>query len=103
MRRNSVVWNELRACSVPELAEPLSRTTAEWNRAIAQAIAAAAEGAAMSSSYRIRMSAARTYAGIVRIFTLVEGVTNIDERDACDLSIWSTFATRLPHGNDGKR
>ncbi|WP_426996743.1 TetR/AcrR family transcriptional regulator [Pseudarthrobacter sp. N5] len=40
VRRNSVAWNELRACSIfeKELAEPLSRTTAEWNREIAQAI-----------------------------------------------------------------
>ncbi|MET3175303.1 UNVERIFIED_ORG: TetR/AcrR family transcriptional repressor of bet genes [Arthrobacter sp. UYCu721] len=46
VRRNSVAWNELRACSIfeQELAEPLSRTTAEWNREIAQAIVAASEG-----------------------------------------------------------
>ncbi|MFH5877906.1 TetR/AcrR family transcriptional regulator [Arthrobacter sp. NA-172] len=46
VRRNSVAWNELRACSIFEhdIAEPLSRTTAEWNREIAQAIAAAHEG-----------------------------------------------------------
>lgn len=45
VRRNSVAWNELRACSIfeQELAEPLSRTTAEWNRGIAQAIVAASE------------------------------------------------------------
>ncbi len=46
IRRNSVAWNELRACSIfeQELAEPLSRTTAEWNREIAHAIVAAGEG-----------------------------------------------------------
>lgn len=46
VRRNSVAWNELRACSIfeQELAEPLSRTTKEWNREIAQAILAASEG-----------------------------------------------------------
>lgn len=46
VRRNSVAWNELRACSIfeQELAEPLSRTTAEWNREIAQAIEAANAG-----------------------------------------------------------
>jgi AcrR family transcriptional regulator len=46
VRRNSVAWNELRACSIfeQELAEPLSRTTAEWNREIAHAIVAASEG-----------------------------------------------------------
>ncbi|XAS68854.1 TetR/AcrR family transcriptional regulator [Micrococcaceae bacterium Sec5.7] len=46
VRRNSVAWNELRACSIfeQELAEPLSRTTAEWNREIAHAIAAANAG-----------------------------------------------------------
>ncbi len=47
VRRNSVAWNELRACSIfePELAEPLSRTTADWNHEITQAILAVAEGA----------------------------------------------------------
>jgi AcrR family transcriptional regulator len=47
VRRNSVAWNELRACSVFEqdLSEPLSRTTAEWNRDIARALAAAGHGA----------------------------------------------------------
>jgi AcrR family transcriptional regulator len=46
VRRNSVAWNELRACSVfeQEIAEPLSRTTTEWNREIAQAYATAYEG-----------------------------------------------------------
>ncbi|WP_427129915.1 TetR/AcrR family transcriptional regulator [Pseudarthrobacter sp. S9] len=46
VRRNSVAWNELRACSIfeHELAEPLSRTTKEWNREITQAIVAASEG-----------------------------------------------------------
>ncbi|MFJ4268004.1 TetR/AcrR family transcriptional regulator [Paenarthrobacter nicotinovorans] len=46
VRRNSVAWNELRACTIfeQELAEPLSRTTTEWNREIAQALAAANEG-----------------------------------------------------------
>ncbi|MHC6222668.1 TetR/AcrR family transcriptional regulator [Arthrobacter sp. MMS24-S77] len=52
VRRNSVAWNELRACSIfePELAEPLSRTTAEWNREIAQAIVAATEGTSEEES-----------------------------------------------------
>ncbi|MGW9413560.1 TetR/AcrR family transcriptional regulator [Arthrobacter cupressi] len=47
VRRNSVAWNELRACSVFEqdLSEPLSRTTAEWNREIARALVAAGHGA----------------------------------------------------------
>ncbi|MFK4298993.1 TetR/AcrR family transcriptional repressor of bet genes [Arthrobacter sp. GAS37] len=47
VRRNSVAWNELRACSIfePELAEPLSRTTVEWNKEIARAVAVAAESA----------------------------------------------------------
>jgi|GEM_PF-635101 len=47
VRRNSVAWNELRACSIfeQELAEPLSRTTAEWNREITHAIVAASDGA----------------------------------------------------------
>lgn len=46
IRRNSVAWNELRACAVFEedLAGPLARTTAEWNQAIAAAIAATREG-----------------------------------------------------------
>ncbi|AXJ08637.1 TetR/AcrR family transcriptional regulator [Arthrobacter sp. PM3] len=46
VRRNSVAWNELRACSIfeQELAEPLSRTTAEWNREIARALVAATDG-----------------------------------------------------------
>jgi AcrR family transcriptional regulator len=46
VRRNSVAWNELRACSIFEqdLAEPLSRTTAEWNREIARALVAATDG-----------------------------------------------------------
>ncbi|WGW13207.1 TetR/AcrR family transcriptional regulator [Saxibacter everestensis] len=43
VRRNSVAWNELRACAVFEadLAEPLARTTAEWNREIAEAMVTA--------------------------------------------------------------
>ncbi|MFJ5956308.1 TetR/AcrR family transcriptional regulator [Paenarthrobacter sp. NPDC092416] len=46
VRRNSVAWNELRACSIfeSELAEPLSQTTTEWNRAIARAILDSSEG-----------------------------------------------------------
>lgn len=48
VRRNSVAWNELRACAVFEadLAGPLARTTAEWNQAIAEAMAGAGTGAA---------------------------------------------------------
>ncbi len=43
VRRNSVAWNELRACSIFEqdIAEPLSRTTVEWNQEIAHALRAA--------------------------------------------------------------
>lgn len=46
VRRNSVAWNELRASSIfeQELTEPLSRTTSEWNREIAQAIRSAQDG-----------------------------------------------------------
>ncbi|MEV7661520.1 TetR/AcrR family transcriptional regulator [Paenarthrobacter sp. NPDC089316] len=46
VRRNSVAWNELRACSIFEqdLAEPLRRTTVQWNQQISQAISAANEG-----------------------------------------------------------
>jgi TetR/AcrR family transcriptional repressor of bet genes len=46
VRRSSVAWNELRACSIfePELAEPLSRTTAEWNREIAHTLIGASDG-----------------------------------------------------------
>ncbi|MFJ4170015.1 TetR/AcrR family transcriptional regulator [Paenarthrobacter sp. NPDC089714] len=43
VRRNSVAWNELRACSIfeQELTEPLARTTSQWNSEIAEAIRAA--------------------------------------------------------------
>lgn len=67
VRRNSVAWNELRACSIfePELTEPLSRTTSEWNREIATAIQAVQAG--------ISEQEAATTAEILT--SLVEGIS----------------------------
>jgi AcrR family transcriptional regulator len=67
VRRNSVAWNELRACSIFEqdLAEPLSRTTAEWNREIARGLVAATDGTSQEEA-----------AVIAEILTcLVEGIS----------------------------